>query len=201
MKNSPKQIQHSTITTELIPKNLSIEKCLSEPPILRIAAHEGGTGRIAKLIYPQMDLMIRSLGCKMDDDLIVRLCIDFVEKFSYETIPDLLMVIEAGRKNMHPEIKIYGTVNMAILSALMKHQLEEKYTIKDNQFNKEQERLNGNSKAVFKSRKEYLKWAEEGLKIQDENEEKIGKKRKQKHSNALDRLVEISVSIGKGGKK
>lgn len=219
MEKQLKQIQPSTTTTELIPKNLSIDKCLSEPPILRIAAHEGGIGRIAKLIYPQMDLMIRSLGCKMDDDLIIQLCIDFVEKFNYETIPDILMVIEAGRKNMYPNIKVYGTVTMQILSSWMKYHLEEKYTVKENNHNrasiknrkeetvvfnrknydsdKEQEE---DKKVVFNTRQEYIDWVEKGLKQQDEIEESIGKTRKEKHSKTLDRLVEISVSIGKGGK-
>lgn len=200
MEKQLKQIQPSTTTTELIPKNLSIDKCLSEPPILRIAAHEGGIGRIAKLIYPQMDLMIRSLGCKMDDDLIIQLCIDFVEKFNYETIPDILMVIEAGRKNMYPNIKVYGTVTMQILSSWMKYHLEEKYTVKDNRHNKESKRLKGESKVVFNTRQEYIDWVEKGLKKQDEIEESIGKTRKEKHSKTLDRLAEISVSIGKGGK-
>lgn len=188
--------------TLLTPKNPDLDNCLSEPPLMRIIAHGGGILPVADVVGTKIRETIESLGLKMDTNIIQRLCIDFIEKFNFETLPDLIMCLDAGRKNMYPNVKVYGTLTMEVLSGWMKYQLEAKYTEKENREYKQKKELRANNeKVVFNSRKEYLDWVQKGMKQQDELKDAKTKSKREKNSKTLEALQKVAVSIGRGGSK
>ena len=102
-----------------------------------------------------------SLGIEMNDAQAVTMVIDMIDEYKHEAIEDLIFVLQNGRKGRYG--KVFGKLNMIVISEWMKIHLEDKARAREAQAeaNKKKE------EATFISREEYEKWCEKGMKYQE----------------------------------
>lgn len=177
----------------LKPADFTIEASLEQPRMVRLAPYVGGVSNIAKTLYPMMQTCFDAYNIKSDTDTVVQLCIDLVEKFIWETVTDLWIIIDRLRINYYSEVKIYGAINMQVLSDVARLYLGEKYRVSQQKYNGASA---NNEDVKFSSRRHYLMWAQEGLDQQDEIR-KMKDKKLDKHLDTYERIKALASEIGK----
>lgn len=108
-----------------------------------------------------MNKCVNSLGLEIDNSTLQTLIEDIVEKYKYDSIEDIRECIKKGRQGYFG--KVYGKFDLIVISEWMSKHLEEKSIAREHQ-------NNDKYKHNWRSKEDYIKAVETGLKEQEKEQ-------------------------------
>jgi len=155
-----KEIINGNVNVSVVEMGLTINKCLEKPNIRIVFKDEFaqvGFSVVKVLVIRFMESF--GFSTKMNDSQIDTLTVDTLEKFSYESLEDIVLFFKMARNGS------FGTTNRGVDSNLIYGEWFPKYLEKKSEL-REQSYLNQKGKTSKKQASDYdVKFTYEKLKI------------------------------------